>query len=824
MSGIRRLFRRSTVATTEADPSTSHPRQTVPSVHHLAEPRTSSQLRGRNDLIQEAHRPLSEPSQYVQSEFPRFIYKKLPDPGNWIRLLKVRSHTPDCSTKISCSIEQKYIPGGHYDYTALSYTWEEPFNTPECADAYSRNFDVDVLVSENGKEASIRITRNLYEALQVWLRKTAYRDRWLWIDQICINQKDPKDMTEQEDRTEKGRQLAIMGKIYSTARETFAWIGLNDNDSAAVFDLYLALHPTVSQWERQYRKRLGPADVRIDARSAPKFPLESIHQAQVDSMKIRIEEVREGIERRLRVVLPSITVSKFYRFLRRCRYFSRLWMVQEHALAKKATLCIGERTLPREALYWLIEFGLFANLQEGFDHPDALATNESSGDQFGIIMSVTRSQQKGGLDEPLMRDYFLKQLHGAANDNAFLCYTYLQDILLRTTSLQCRHAKDNIYAIIGLVQVFARSQAIPNGMLLLPYETDTYTTFIATQWRMLLNSPLLGALALVQDQSQRVGCSLPSWVPLFGSYKGGLAPPLAYGRAVKSTKLFAASGCKWAEGHPSNHIFFTASKVQASGMRKLFLDGYLVDNIAACCDESPFLAFRGQRERNIHSFKEYVWLLQAWRALGPAYVMGQPMVHAITELLTYFYEYPVQERVRDFRALLMMNGFMAYTIDRQQGTSVGRHLIEVLTLPSSTSDFVQSGEVEAMKIFGETCDEMPIIEAEQEVYKLLHSHQETIQKPALNFTRRTMNTGAMRKLARTRDGYLCRVPNSVSAEQGDQIWILRPSRVACVLRPTSVQGEYIFMGEAYVQGIMFGELVEKRERLRQDVLHEVILV
>jgi hypothetical protein len=68
--------------------------------------------------------------------------------------------------------------------------------------------------------SSISITNNLDIALR-HLRYTT-EDRQLWVDSLCINQKDIE---------EKNSQIPLMGSIYRLANRVLAWLGPEENDS-----------------------------------------------------------------------------------------------------------------------------------------------------------------------------------------------------------------------------------------------------------------------------------------------------------------------------------------------------------------------------------------------------------------------------------------------------------------------------------------------------------------------------------------------------------------------------------------------------------------
>jgi hypothetical protein len=83
-------------------------------------------------------------------------------------------------------------------FEALSYAWEK--QTPD------QNISCD--------GAEFLVTATIKAALQRLRHKA--RSRWLWIDQICINQQCVK---------EKSQQVALMADVYSTAKRVIVWLG-----------------------------------------------------------------------------------------------------------------------------------------------------------------------------------------------------------------------------------------------------------------------------------------------------------------------------------------------------------------------------------------------------------------------------------------------------------------------------------------------------------------------------------------------------------------------------------------------------------------------
>jgi hypothetical protein len=118
-----------------------------------------------------------------------FVYEPLSSPYN-IRLLRVtltKSFTIECELTEAELSEDDQPTAPPPKYSALSYTWGDDATT------------VPVLC--NGRR--LEITSNLAEALDMTL--AANPNRLLWVDQICINQRD---------NDEKASQVKKMTLIY----------------------------------------------------------------------------------------------------------------------------------------------------------------------------------------------------------------------------------------------------------------------------------------------------------------------------------------------------------------------------------------------------------------------------------------------------------------------------------------------------------------------------------------------------------------------------------------------------------------------------------
>ncbi|KAI0864975.1 heterokaryon incompatibility protein-domain-containing protein [Xylaria cubensis] len=111
--------------------------------------------------------------------------------------------------QVSCRLETMEL-SEDIRYAALSYVWGES------------NITEGVLV--NG--INLPVTTNLASALRHF-RKHGFpynmeigKIQRLWVDAICINQKDIR---------EKGHQVPLMGRLYANASSVLSWLGAPDS-------------------------------------------------------------------------------------------------------------------------------------------------------------------------------------------------------------------------------------------------------------------------------------------------------------------------------------------------------------------------------------------------------------------------------------------------------------------------------------------------------------------------------------------------------------------------------------------------------------------
>jgi hypothetical protein len=174
------------------------------------------------------------------------------------------------------------------DFEALSYTWGDGKFTK-------------ALHTEDG---DLKITETLEAALKQFRNQDT--PRFLWADAICIDQSNDK---------EKSKQVAFMGDIYKAAKTVMIWLGP------------LSLH---TLWSMEYLQVLAQECDRFGIkRPKGQFPIWLTGPQLAHGQE-------DGID-----ILESAMLAHVEAIYERS-WFTRLWIVQESALAKKLEIWCGE--------------------------------------------------------------------------------------------------------------------------------------------------------------------------------------------------------------------------------------------------------------------------------------------------------------------------------------------------------------------------------------------------------------------------------------------------------------------------------------------------
>ncbi|KIM98607.1 hypothetical protein OIDMADRAFT_147069 [Oidiodendron maius Zn] len=158
---------------------------------------------------------------------PLLVYETLNSSNAEIRLLTVQINEAAGNLHyqlVVCSLNDNFRP----IYGALSYVWGDP--------------TITVPITING--SVIQVTENLAKALTALSHIPETLDH-LWVDELCINQSDVH---------EQSQQVSMMGRIYTEAKDVYAWLGPAISGSPLAMDFANQLAEDLREYART-----GPA-------------------------------------------------------------------------------------------------------------------------------------------------------------------------------------------------------------------------------------------------------------------------------------------------------------------------------------------------------------------------------------------------------------------------------------------------------------------------------------------------------------------------------------------------------------------------------------
>ena len=198
------------------------------------------------------------------------------------------------STPLFCTLELLEIENPRYPYEALSYVWGTE-TSPDplfCSDGF------------------LTITSNLAQALR-YLRYVN-RPRRLWIDAVCINQRD---------LNERARQVEYMRLVYKHAICVVIWLGLKDRTVETAF---------------RFARELGELlqDLALNAHS------ENIRNGQAAAQNQAAQQENIQLIMHQAFNARGEEADALTQLLSR-NYFERVWCIQE-TVASSNCVCKSE--------------------------------------------------------------------------------------------------------------------------------------------------------------------------------------------------------------------------------------------------------------------------------------------------------------------------------------------------------------------------------------------------------------------------------------------------------------------------------------------------
>lgn len=365
------------------------------------------------------------------------------------------------------------------EFEALSYTWGELIFTH----------------SLKCNSQQVPITANLDEALRHL--RLSDKTRYIWVDQLCINQSDV---------VEKAIQISKLFRIFRRASRVVVWLG-------------------------QKNSAVGPAMEFIKAITSKADAVPgAVNAATSDDMTFLSSLIRA--EGGISDPLLSGMVHLF-----QCSWFRRAWCVQEVFAAKNVCLHYGSVEMSWRDILVAKECLARPNLLAPYIHTKDIRSRSISHKRL-VLWKIEKllCDLPGVTAVGLMQDLRAQVEHPlmlSGTDHSLM--SGLLELLARSTHLMATDNRDHIFALLGIVTELVRSTPnavadwLDSNFVSVDYEKTTTELYQEVTKRMINQfdhlEPLYGAdfdginhLSSALPSVQ----NLPSWTPDWRKYCSAL--------------------------------------------------------------------------------------------------------------------------------------------------------------------------------------------------------------------------------------------------------------------------------------------------------------
>ncbi|KAK4496440.1 hypothetical protein PRZ48_012420 [Zasmidium cellare] len=224
---------------------------------------------------------------------------------------------------------------------------------------------------------------------------------YIWIDQLCINQEDPR---------EKAHQVAMMGLIYWHAKEIVAYIGEPDGVSRHIFS--------------------EAAELEAGAH---------VNEETVTTGDAQGHSIAELMER---------------------PWFHRVWIIQETLLARRITLRVGDQSMSWDTFAALCEsthaghFPPVCSLNDKYVPSLAIHSNLIEVRQWYLshFQKEQDAHRSVKMSEPFSSHIFKFTEFREVPSTGVLDYSRLFDVLKATWHFDATVKRDKLFAVLSLFE------------------------------------------------------------------------------------------------------------------------------------------------------------------------------------------------------------------------------------------------------------------------------------------------------------------------------------------------------------------------------------
>ncbi|KAM0185568.1 hypothetical protein ACHAPI_012125 [Fusarium lateritium] len=640
-------------------------------------------------------------------------------------------------------------------YNALSYTWGAP--------------RIDMADEEQGTKKSIvmndqmlEVQPNLYDALLELL--VACEGIPIWIDALCINQ---------SDELERSAQVSVMNQIYGKAKRVIVWLGKP----------YPELEVGIKVAERLGTDSV-PHILRMIGTQTWDFTYDMSLMPKLYGMEPFSEEEMIGL---------------FNLFS--CRWFTRVWVIQEVSLAEDVVVMCNRNFTPFDCVGLTATFlhysGLILALMSRVprDHPAfplMLSMNIYQSERLQLLREWCKGEASMWSDVLSTIDFGAGLAHQHQNSSSML----MLRLLFSTFGFEASDPRDIIYGLGGILKHMASERRLPVAAEFEPnYATQAKDLFQHVSRNIIETTDSLVFLTMLRDASTRQTPDLPSWAM---DYTAVMCNSI-HGPQYRSVGAFDAS--RYTPKVTTERRFTIRENT-------LTAFGFPLGSVHKVAEE-----FEESFESRLDRMAD---LLLSMEPVYPH--TNQTADEALLRTLIWDNDLsnrPAQHvNLGRFRETMLEQITMG--LKRKYAAETDKSAVEDLVLSSiQTMGYLDevvarypSSFFPSVKHVKAVCIKMGLIKPQDEdpVIEETKTSETPSSEKAIppRFVLGSMWYGHRPFLTDT--GYLG--AGYVSIEVGDELWIVSGSPAPMVLRRTgALDNEFTIVGEAYVHGIMNGETV-----------------
>ncbi|KAH7410571.1 heterokaryon incompatibility protein-domain-containing protein [Cadophora sp. MPI-SDFR-AT-0126] len=738
------------------------------------------------------------------------ILRPVLQPGQHPHSFRLEGGDPHYSTIVNpdLSLEFELLVASLDDkpeFTALSYVWGDPAGvSPIQVDSRQ------LLVAKN---------------LGIALHHLAYQDiaPALWVDSICINQNDD---------VEKGDQVGRMRHIFSSASRVINWLGEGSHKSDLVADAIYAVEEEIC------RKFNVPKHKRYEMLEYMDFDTES---ELIGFLNATFRSNSPLAHMPLYDILRDFLVV-----LTRRLWWYRVWVVQELVVAREPTFQIGRRKIGFGGLSTMALIVMALTIR--FMDTSSEFQGDSKTQALDQYVGFINSGQRGA---GWMMQMFIcrEQYHGRrkkANkviDILIRSYVYLSPP--RSGFDNCLAARDPKDYIYGLLSLFKENYSEIGMSLPISYER-TWEDLHGEVAQHLIEAGHLDVLSLNQKQMPLLDPVLPTWAPPW--HKLIITPHMDFktgARAGKSNHSYATNSLFSASSSKSAIVSFAISTTDDHSTRSMHIEGVLVDHILTVGTVQVRSFMEKPTDINVIGLsRELQAMIQHSRKYSPETYTITMAKEAVWRIICRDIEYPEDTafdptKDDEFRRATHVSG-SRFRLHLPFFKALMAHDKAIRVLQESSKLESRLGRVAGWlysrpylltaKIYTIWFNIRKVAQNYAKAFRYwvwpithplgIDNSLRLLHPPGLGLTK-TFDSHTMRYLATictgpkvvpfvTRHGYVGLGPGygQEHTRPGDLICIFYGARVPFVLRPRpDGQTGYILVGEAFVYGIMDGEIM-----------------